>query len=71
MFKKEVFCARLKNLRKEKKLTQKELADILGVSQGSYAKWENGKRELSLWYLCLLAEQFHVSTDYLLGLDEE
>lgn len=43
-----IFSERLKTLRKEKKLTQKELAEQIGISQKSYSHWETGKNEPSL-----------------------
>ena len=60
---------RLKSLRLETKLTQKEIAEKLGVSQQSYALWENGKRNPK--NIQQLADFFSVSTDYLLGNTDE
>lgn len=56
---------RLKNLRLEHTLTQKQVADHLGMSQQSYALWESGKRHPKK--LQEIAEFFNVSPDYLLG----
>lgn len=56
---------RLKNLRLERKLTQKQIADHLGISQQSYALWENGKRHPK--NIQDIAEFFSVSPNYLLG----
>ena len=39
----KVFSKRLKELRKEKKLTQKEIAEQIGIKQNSYSDWETGK----------------------------
>ena len=57
----------LKKVRQDKKLTQKEVADALGISQPSYQQWENGKRSPSGETLEKLATYFNVSVDYLLG----
>ena len=38
-----IFSERLKTLRKEKKLTQKELAEQIGIKRNSYSDWENNK----------------------------
>lgn len=66
------FTERLKKLRQKNNLTQKELANILGVSQGSYANWENGKREPNLNRLRDIAIYFNTSIDYLTGkIDKE
>lgn len=56
---------RLKTLRLETKLTQKQVAQHFGISQQSYALWENGKRNPK--HLQTIANFFNVSTDYLLG----
>uniref|UniRef100_UPI003F68C74F helix-turn-helix domain-containing protein n=1 Tax=Streptococcus pluranimalium TaxID=82348 RepID=UPI003F68C74F len=58
---------RLKYLRKKKKFTQVQLSSSINVKQGSYANWENGKREPSLENVVRLAKLFGVTTDYLLG----
>lgn len=56
---------RLKSLRKEANLTQKEVAEKLGFDQKSYSFWENGKRNPK--NIQQIADFFNVSTDYLLG----
>ncbi|GHU35884.1 transcriptional regulator [Bacilli bacterium] len=58
---------RLKTLRLEAKLTQKEIAQKLGISQPAYAVWENGKRNPNQQTLATLSNFFDVSVDYLLG----
>ncbi|PNY18218.1 MULTISPECIES: helix-turn-helix domain-containing protein [Streptococcus] len=62
-----IFPERLKKLRKEKRLTQKELGERLGVKQNTFTNWENGKREPNLSIILKLAEILETSTDYLLG----
>ena len=61
---------RLKELRAEKKLTQKEVAEYLRISSVTYLRYEKAQREPSLDLLAELAVFFGVSTDYLLGLKE-
>lgn len=58
---------RLKYLRREKKLSQAALAEAIGVGQSSIASYERDERKPSYEVLCLLADYFDVSTDYLLG----
>lgn len=58
---------RLKALRQEKKLTQKELADEIGVHYRTLQNWENNKAEIKPDKSDLLADFFGVSTGYLLG----
>ena len=62
---------RLKNLRKERRIYQREMGDMLGITQGHYLKIEKGEINISVLTLCTLAGYFEVSTDYLLGLSEE
>ena len=65
-----LFCNRLYELRREKKLTQKKLADLLCTNNSSICDWEKGRSEPSISQLCFLCKYFDVSADYLLGLKE-
>lgn len=58
---------RLKELRKEKKLTQKELADIIGTTKLTISNWENGKHSINSNKADKLSSFFDVSVGYLLG----
>lgn len=60
----------LKNLRKAKGLTQKEVAEFIGISQNNYSYWENEKVKIDNDSLQKLADFFGVTTDYLLGREE-
>ena len=61
---------RLKELRKEKKLTQEELASEIGVSKITILRWENGERQIKPDKAQALADYFGVSVGYLLGYEE-
>ena len=61
----------LKKLRKEMDVTQSELGNILGVSPSTIGMYEQGRREPDRETLLKLANFFHVSTDYLLGHEDE
>ncbi|MEW4353797.1 helix-turn-helix transcriptional regulator [Streptococcus pneumoniae] len=61
------FTDKLKTLRKKNKLTQKELAEQIGIKQNSYSDWETGKNEPSLDNIIKLAKIFNITTDELLG----
>ncbi len=58
---------RLRELRKEKSLTQKEVAKILNKSETGYASWEQGLAEPSINDLIILSRFYNVSIDYLVG----
>ncbi|MCC0645485.1 helix-turn-helix transcriptional regulator [Clostridioides sp. ZZV14-6150] len=58
---------KLKYLRDLKKLTQKEVANSIGVTTSAYGFYEQGKRTPSPELIVKLAEYFNVTTDYLLG----
>lgn len=64
------FGDRLRRLRKERKLTQKELAGRIGVKNSVIRFYEVGDRTPSLEVLVKLSKALHVSTDVLLGLDK-
>ncbi|GEM_PF-241509 len=66
-----MFSDRIKELRKEKVLTQVELAQILGVSKGTVAMWETGKRRPSFEALEAMSELFDKRMDYILGYSED
>ena len=61
---------RLKELRKEKSLTQKQVAKILDKSETGYASWEQGLSEPSINDLITLSQYYDVTIDYLVGKDE-
>ena len=63
----EKFHEKLKVLRKKKGLTQKSLCNMLNISQGTYAMWENGRREPNFEKLSMLSCIFDVSIDFLLS----
>lgn len=58
---------RLKDLREDHDLLQKEIADYLNVSQVAYSYYESGKRMIPFELLIKLAEYYHTSVDYILG----
>lgn len=62
---------KLKSLRLEKKLTQKQIADRIGLAISAVSSYESGSRYPSYDVLVKLARIFHVSTDYLLGMTDK
>ena len=61
-----MFNLRLKELRKDFKYSQEEIAELLNVSRQSYSRYELGASEPELGTLVKLADIFNVSLDYLL-----
>lgn len=57
-------------LRNQKELNQRELAQSLGVSNGAVAMWETNKRQPDIEMLKKISNFFHVSVDYLLGIEK-
>jgi len=62
---------RIKVLRKDAGLSQKELAEALGVHQTAVSQWEHGRTMPDIGLLPALAELFKVSVDYLLGRSDD
>ena len=62
---------RLRDLREDADLTQKEIAEYLHVKQNTYSQYENGQRQLPVEVLIALSKYYRVSTDYILGLAKE
>ena len=64
-----MIAERIKELREEKGWTQTELAKILGVTRSCVNAWEMGISVPSTQYVVELASLFHISTDFLLGVE--
>ncbi len=64
------YLTRLKTLRCEKQLSQKQLADELKTTNSSICDWETGRAEPNIETLINIAKLFEVSVDYLLGLED-
>ncbi len=58
----------LRGLREEKGLTQAGVAEILGIAQQTYSNYETGDYDLPVRHLIALAEYYHVTSDYILGM---
>ena len=61
---------KLKELREENGLKQIEVANYLNVKQNTYSQYESEKRQLPIDVLIKLSKFYHVSTDYILGLED-
>ncbi len=62
---------RIRDLREDRDWTQKQVAEMLHTTRTSYCAYENGVTEIGLENLIRLAEIYHTSVDYLLGLTDE
>ena len=71
MLHRDVFCMRVRKLRKSRGEQQKDLADAIGVTQATISDIENGRRATSFDKLAAICQHYNVSADYLLGLIEE
>ncbi len=65
------YCELLRELRERRNLKQSDIALILGTTQQVYSRYETGVNELPLRHLITLCGFYHVSADYLLGLNKE
>lgn len=60
------YYRRLRDMREDHDMVQKEVAAHLGIDQRVYSNYETGKREIPVHLLLKLADLYHTSTDYLL-----
>jgi transcriptional regulator with XRE-family HTH domain len=63
-----MYYPRLKDLREDHDLVQKEVASYLSIDQRVYSNYETGKREIPTRFVVALAKYYKTSTDYILGL---
>lgn len=62
---------RIRDLREDRDLKQRELAEMLHCSQQVYSNYELGERDIPTEVLIRLAKFYGVSTDYILGLSDK
>lgn len=62
---------RIKDLREDSDLRQEDIAQLLGISQTVYSRYERGYQTIPLAHLLRLADFYQTSTDYLLGRTNE
>lgn len=58
---------RIRDLREDRDLRQQDIAEVLGISQTVYSRYERGFQTIPVQHLLKLAEFYNTSTDYLLG----
>ena len=64
------YYQRLRDMREDSDLSQKQLGEILGITTQQYQLYESGKREMPMHLFVVLAEYYNVSLDYLAGIKE-
>ena len=62
---------RIRDLREDADLTQKQMAEILNCSQQVYSNYELGQRDIPTYILIALAKYHNTTTDYILGLTKD
>lgn len=62
---------RIKELREDNDLKQRQLAKILNISQSTYSSYEVGNREIPIYLLIALVKFYDTSVDYLLGITND
>ncbi len=65
------YVDRLKKLRKKMKVSQREVAEILGCQQSAISKYETRKAKYTIENIITLCEFYHVSADYVFGLPDD
>ncbi len=66
-FNKEKLCTRLKECRKENKLTQKDIGQILNIDHSVWCRYEKGTTIIPTTFLYIFCKKINVSADYLVG----
>ncbi len=62
---------RIKDLREDNDKFQKDIAQLLGISQQYYSEYEKGNRTIPINHLITLAKYYNTSIDYIVGLSDE
>ncbi len=62
-----MFFRRIRDLREDKDLRQRDVAELLGISQTVYSRYERGYQTIPVAHLLVLADFYGVSADYILG----
>ena len=65
------YAERMRNLRQDHDLSQKQIADMLGIAQTIYSQYELEKRPMPIDYLIALCKFYQVSSDYMLGFSDK
>ena len=67
----DVICKRIIDLKEEKDLKQRKVAEALNISRSTYANYEIGTNKIPIEILAKLAKYYNTSVDYIIGLTNE
>lgn len=62
-----MYFQRLRDLREDMDMNQTQIADILGIKQTVYSRYERGYQTIPVEHILILADYYGVSTDYIFG----
>lgn len=62
---------RIRELRQERRLTQRQVAELLQISRSAYSSYERGAYDIPLEVICGIADIHHTSLDYIVGLTDQ
>lgn len=62
---------RIRELRQERRLTQRQVAELLQISRSAYSNYERGTSDIPLEVICGIADIHHTSLDYIVGLTDQ
>ena len=62
---------KIKNIREELEITQKDIAKVLGCTRAAYSLWEINKNTIPLYYLNRIANEYNINIDYLVDLSDD
>lgn len=67
----KTYIERIRELREDNDLKQKDIAMYLGTTQQVYSRYENGDNDIPIRHIIALCKYYNVSADYILGLKDE
>ena len=66
----KTYVERMRELREDRDLKQREIAEVLDTAQQTYSRYEQGINELPVRHIITLCRFYHVTADYFLGLSD-
>lgn len=66
-----MFFPRLKELRRDKGMTQEQIANILGCKREVYRRYESGERDAPIWVVLKLSRYYETTPNYILGVTND